>query len=859
MTTKNLGPAVSGYLNPDGRNWETVVFQAGKPVLDKELILGEDIDVGAGQLALTRAMPSGWLANEFLDTSDTANALFIAGSALEFSMPNLRAHVNGWILNVINTGASGMNRLTIPACPTGLGATRTDVVVLEVWRKLISASPSTDGKSFTGRIWANGNVKVASADDAVLNYADDILDAFVASESTKRVQIQYRLRVLEGVDILSYPSALDDPTVVARSTPTAAATPDGSATVFTYTNQAANGDAGLWRAGDGNPANTLATVDGYMYAIPLCGLFRRNTTPFDKNTNQNGGAADPGPSTRPDGLLADVIAVTDIVDLRLGVRPTGWDYSEILEKTVNLLFDNNLKTEYLLTSIGGGTVGHTVLYANEVGVLPGDAVITGDTPGADFIGQFDAVRRTFSDRAIYETVTVKVAAPGGGWVSGSTVAIDPTTMEIFPFASNNFAARAPAEVMFLDIVNATWIGPTAGKKTASAMTNITKVTGLGTRPIAPLSITVTGTLPTGLSDEPIYVEVLVGYPAGGGLTHTPVLDFGAASVSINNPLALPATTPVSYSALAHAFDYPHREIRMTYTTVTVSFSCAADTTITGATTFRLPERADSIVSVDRNGGPIVGTVSLDSTGRVVTFNNAADYTSPGDTIDVEYVALRPLPNNGEQVTIWYNARTPQTIRNSLLGTTATVVPRAISSHLWAMTVGSGSQDEAYPFPYQYVQTAGVYPTSAGTFSGEHEMMATSTIDIATFNADTGLLRLPIVLPFVPQPEAVTFMRAGGDIDAEDRTFFKSVPSGYIPNAYAQELSDAKKHKAIVPMIVELAADSTLGKRGQLMLVLLQRWIPFDEENFIAFNSDLTQNTTTASIFRLPGNLLNKRV
>jgi hypothetical protein len=62
-------------------------------------------------------------------------------------------------------------------------------VILEVWRKLISASPSTDGKSFTGRIWLNGNVKVPIGSNAALNPADDILDAGVGAESTKRVQI----------------------------------------------------------------------------------------------------------------------------------------------------------------------------------------------------------------------------------------------------------------------------------------------------------------------------------------------------------------------------------------------------------------------------------------------------------------------------------------------------------------------------------------------------------------------------------------------------------------------------------------------------------------------------------------------
>ena len=52
MSTKNYGPASSGYLDPTGRNWENPVFQAGKPVLDKELNLVEDLSSGFGQGAL---------------------------------------------------------------------------------------------------------------------------------------------------------------------------------------------------------------------------------------------------------------------------------------------------------------------------------------------------------------------------------------------------------------------------------------------------------------------------------------------------------------------------------------------------------------------------------------------------------------------------------------------------------------------------------------------------------------------------------------------------------------------------------------------------------------------------------------
>jgi hypothetical protein len=32
-------------------------------------------------------------------------------------------------------------------------------------------------------------------------------------------------------------------------------------------------DPGLWRAGDGTQ-NSLGTIDGYSYAIPICAIFR---------------------------------------------------------------------------------------------------------------------------------------------------------------------------------------------------------------------------------------------------------------------------------------------------------------------------------------------------------------------------------------------------------------------------------------------------------------------------------------------------------------------------------------------------------------------------------------------------------
>lgn len=858
--TKNFGPATSGYDIPEGRAWETVVFEAGKPVLDRELNLGQDIDNGAAQAGLRRALPSGWISDDFVVSSDPVGAIFIPNPTSDtIEIPNaIVAHVNGWLLRIQHTNATGSNQLNMGAGPVGLGTQRTDMVVLEVWRRLISASPSVVGKSALGRIWQQGNVATDPANDAVLNFPDDILDTNVGSETTKRVQIQYRLRVLTNVDVFAFPYGLDDPGVVARSVPPNAATPNGTATVFAYVNQSANGDPGLWIAGDGNPANTLGTVDGFMYAIPLLAVFRRNTTGFDRRLNQNGGVLSPGPSDRPDGLFSDIFVAVDLLDMRHGVSPTGWSLSELLEKNTNFLLDNSLRTEIGDTSpFGGGCRGTAVLIANEIGISMangGNGITTGSTGSGPLVGEFDALRRRFSDRAIFETVTVVVQAPIGGWLGSDTVFVDPTALAIYPYPPFNWNAYAPAAVRFLDVLDARFVGSAPPFLNSDTLVDIS-VTGLGAAPITFLTI-LTGavlvTRPT-LTTEPLHITLLVGYPTGVGLSHTPVADYGANSFSVNNPAQLPAAPPVNFSAFANrAFDYAHREVQIEYVTTSLVLTMPADTD--APTTFVLmPERIQTVTTIQVNF-IVVGGV-LDASGRVITLGVAAN---PGDTITVTYTALRPMPQNNEQIAIYFRAAAPQTARNALLSGSLTVVPKITSEKMYALTTGSGSQDEGYPFFAAYVQSGGIFPSNAVVYSGESELSGRAEISVADFNAETGILKLPVYIPMVANPESLTFTRGLGDVDIEGRTYFKTVPPGYVPNAYAQDLSNPDRHKDILPLLAELAADGPIGPKGQLVLILLIRYALFDETNGVFFDANLNANTTTASVFRVKGNLLSKR-
>jgi hypothetical protein len=873
MTTKNYGAGASGYLDPSGRSFETTVYQAAKPVLDKELNFIQDVSQDMSLMLQRKSFPSGWISDDFLNK--TASGLYNAQvlTANIVQTPALCASVNGWVVNVTNTAINnGLNNIDLGACPSGVAAKSSDLVILEVWRRLIPAAPTTTGKSSGGRIWRNGNVKVPSADDLTLNYADDLLDGNVGAETTKRVQIQYRLRTINNIDIFTYAFGINSPSVVARSVPASAAAPDGSATLFTFSNQAANGDPGLWRAGDGDPANTLGTVDGYMYALPLMVVFRRNTTAYARNTNQNGGVTYPTTSTRPDNYWSDIIESKDLLDLRTGVAPTGWDLNEVLQKNVNLLFDNENQTEVSAITPGGGSHGHTVMWADEIGISNangGDGTTTGSTPGGTLVGEFDAVRRNFSDRAVYELVVLRFdpnsagVSPGGAtWTTSTTITISPSSLPIWPYASPlNWSSRAPSGVSIVDLHRAVYVGSSGGQIALNAQTHF-QVSGLGAVPQGSITVSIRS-LTDGTNtatNETLYLTLLVAYPPGVGLSKTPTKVFSnnagiptVSGVFINNPAQLPAGSPILYSSLVTpTINAANREVLLEYTTLSHTFSYRPGGG-TGNNIFYLPERpVAGTVSVTVNGSPYGGSITVDQ----YTITLDTPITSGADIV-FTYQSRRALPQNGEQLTVYYETRQPQTVREALLPASLSLTSKLVAQHMFVLTAGSGAVGPAYPWPLGYVQTGGVYPGSGGTFAGDHELDGDLRVSITTLYTDTGLMQLPINVPVVPAPNAVTFGRAPGDADIEGRTYYKTA-TGYGFLGVSSSLSDPKKHKNVRPMLCELPSDGPFGFRGQLVLVLLSRWSIFDANNEVGFVSSLASNYTTASVFRLKGNLLSNR-
>ena len=309
---QDFGTGVTRTLSAAERQFQIVVWQASKPPLDSELNLLMQADWERHANLIRSQMHSGFLLDPFQsDTDFVTNSnwsnFFKLGRPDSGTSPVLWANVNGWLVPVTGTdvGDSDIsNRINLFPGPST--DARVDFIFLEVWLAQVAPNPSVVNKPSASTVWKYGNVEFGGT-----NIADDLEDPAIGFETTERVQLQYRLRVLgsgtglgDSIDLAAFPDGMGDPNVLARGGATA---PQAG---FTWTNMRDElGDPGLWRSGDGVSTNALATVDGYSYAVPVCGVFRRNTATFVARTNAGNANQNGGKNRNP-----RVAAITDPVE-----------------------------------------------------------------------------------------------------------------------------------------------------------------------------------------------------------------------------------------------------------------------------------------------------------------------------------------------------------------------------------------------------------------------------------------------------------------------------------------------------------------------------------------------------------------
>jgi hypothetical protein len=327
------GKGVGRHLSSQDRNYTSVVFQKQKPPIAEEFNLLTETMEKARQELLRANIPSGFVSNPFNPKSDyvfdsQASNLFWLGKA---ERP-LYAIVNGWPIPLAGTLSEDL-RCAIKLPPPQSTPSSQDVnfVFLEVWKAQIAPQGSIN-KPSQDQIYRYGNVEFGGQ-----NVISQILDPRVGIATSERVQLQYRIRVVPNVNPDTNPYGFN-PSI--RSQGPLAAPISSSNSLFQYQNMKDEmGDSGLWRAGiphtfseDGTKVlskSPLETLDGFVYAIPLCLVFRRSSQAWEMD--QHLGAVNRNPSmvgrleaqVFPDvHIMSDIDPDTDVIEVNASRQDT---------------------------------------------------------------------------------------------------------------------------------------------------------------------------------------------------------------------------------------------------------------------------------------------------------------------------------------------------------------------------------------------------------------------------------------------------------------------------------------------------------------------------------------------------------
>ncbi len=829
---------------------------------------------------------------------------------------------------------------------------------------LFAGGVDTPNKPSQSTLYRWGNTQAPGA----VNFTDDIADPVVGTETSKRVQVQYRIRVTGQTEAVNFKqqNGFDNVNVLARGTqgapvagypfvPANGTTVSGNSSAVNY----GTVDAGLWVAGDGTlaSANALGTVDGYVYAIPIAMVFRRNDAynggaggGFDPLNNANGalpsthagfmnpiiGVIPAGTSDRPDGKFYDILLREDVMDLRKQITPGGLDLKAELEFQMSALLDGNFATWAIdaadKNELGGGSgdVSTRYLVCNEIGRSSAKGGVTpssGDTPRGDSIADFDHVRRRFGDWAVIERrifpvlpTSDIVTEPGlyttkvnpllpNTWEEGDQINIDLNSLDAtglgnwlnapsgVPVGGGNVADLWPMGTKITDVLR---VVHDDGNYLAaiSKDVQISSVVGIGT-PHVQITLSentdgATGGLnvppynlvgPSGRvldnnSPRRIWVELEITYPTGAGTTDTVDLEVTPApAVYPNGPVIEDDITqrPADFEGvLPPAFRQGRREVAVEYVSndgsgalsgIPISDSFVSDSPLQVSFERRIFGSPGATLTVTDAVTALPVTVNTalteyGSSSRKLLVDAGTPLSGAGQTLaNVQYFAQDPLPNYGAvgyQIAVYFRSNAPQTL-GVQAGAPVTfpipanlqVQPFVMSRDLWTCTVSAGSADTAYPYraPSDQIPVNGDVPI--GQFPGEWAIAAFAPISIGDFNAPTGLLNLH---QLVPADGNSAFSFSNKDVDKEFRAHYKvSDPTAYRPTVAAQPLSGVQTHKVWFPFLARATVDSTLYRKGEVLLIVVSRFAYLENNNFVGFSN--SGNTACAALYRTRGCLL----
>lgn len=276
---------VSKLLDPTARAYTAVMFQQGKPPLDSEVNLMQQVQ--------------NHLRGEFVRAAFTPGLLSltltagIASPRNSIRLSDAKAIANGNVVSLYGANRTdNASDVIFPAAP--YSGSRQDLAFVEFWEQEVAPtnSPEDDDEN----VYRYGGVNSGT-------YPNDLQDSTAGDETTRRVQQRWRLRTIGDINFNAYPAGV---THADRVKARGGASEDTNYTFGSLGN-------GLYRAGDGSQdaGRTLKSVDGYVYALPLFKVTRRNQSAYDPVSNPDG-APSYGGGVIATGLYHDVIEANDI-------------------------------------------------------------------------------------------------------------------------------------------------------------------------------------------------------------------------------------------------------------------------------------------------------------------------------------------------------------------------------------------------------------------------------------------------------------------------------------------------------------------------------------------------------------------
>ncbi|MGN8831067.1 hypothetical protein ACTNDZ_00715 [Selenomonas montiformis] len=284
-----VSTGVSRKLSPKNRSFSMVVFQQAKPILDSEVNLAQQIQNHLRADYIRQTLSDGFLKlKPSYGVTNVKNCIRLNEAV---------ANMQGWIIQM-----SGANRndaksdIVFPAAPNS--GTRDDLAYVEIFFEPVAPTGSREDDD--ENVYKYGGLKSGTL-------TNDLLDEVAGAETSRRVQLRWNIRTVSDVNFTTYPDGVNDSSrVKARG----GAVSDSD---YSYAKIA----DGVYRAGDGSNAACVAMncIDGYVYALPLYKVRRRNQTAYNADDNPHGapGYGTSGAPQRPDGLFHDVIAPEDVV------------------------------------------------------------------------------------------------------------------------------------------------------------------------------------------------------------------------------------------------------------------------------------------------------------------------------------------------------------------------------------------------------------------------------------------------------------------------------------------------------------------------------------------------------------------